>query len=146
MSLTIAESMVKLNAQAADKFEAIRIAGELLVQGGHADAAYVDKMIEREQTLSTYMGSGLAIPHGTNESKSLIRSTGLSVVQLPEGVDFGEGELAYVVVGIAALGDDHLELLTNVAMVCSEEENLQRIINATSAAELAQLFNEGAEE
>ncbi|WP_020615198.1 PTS sugar transporter subunit IIA [Paenibacillus daejeonensis] len=146
MSLTIAESMVKLNAKAADKFEAIRIAGELLVQAGHADPQYVEKMIEREQTLSTYMGSGLAIPHGTNESKSLIKSTGLSVVQLPEGVDFGDGELAFVVVGIAALGDDHLELLTNVAMVCSDEENLEKIIHASSEAELARLFNEGAEE
>lgn len=146
MSLTIPESMVKLGAKANDKYEAIRLAGELLVQAGHAEADYVEKMVEREKTLSTYMGAGLAIPHGTNESKSLIRSTGLSVVQLPEGVDFGEGELAFVVVGIAALGDDHLELLTNVAMVCSEEENLEKIIHATSAAELARLFNEGAEE
>lgn len=146
MSLTIPESMVKLGAKANDKYEAIRMAGELLVQAGHAEAGYVDKMVEREKTLSTYMGAGLAIPHGTNESKSLIRSTGLSVVQLPDGVDFGEGELAFVVVGIAALGDDHLELLTNVAMVCSEEENLEKIINASSAAELARLFNEGAEE
>ncbi|GBF72085.1 hypothetical protein PA598K_00318 [Paenibacillus sp. 598K] len=146
MSLTIPESMVKLGAKANDKYEAIRLAGELLVQAGHAEAGYVDKMVEREKTLSTYMGAGLAIPHGTNESKALIRSTGLSVVQLPDGVDFGEGELAFVVVGIAALGDDHLELLTNVAMVCSEEENLEKIINASSAAELARLFNEGAEE
>mgnify|MGYP001221510263 CR=1 FL=1 len=134
---------VKLNASAKDRFEAIRIAGQLLVDAGHADAAYIDKMIERENTLSTYMGGGLAIPHGTKDSKALIRSTGLSIVQFPQGVSFGDDETAFLLVGIAAAGDDHLEILTNVAMVCSDEDNLERILNAKTAEEMIGIFEQG---
>jgi len=131
---------VKLNVNVKDKFEAIRIAGELLVQAGHAEASYVDSMIDRENTLSTYMGGGLAIPHGTNEAKGKIKSTGLSIVQIPSGVDFGDGEKAYLVIGIAAVGDDHMEILTNVAMVCSDDENLERIVKAGTPQQLIEIF------
>lgn len=139
----LSKDKVKLNASARDKFEAIRMAGQLLVDAGHASAGYIDKMIEREQTLSTYMGGGLAIPHGTNDSKELIRSTGLSVIQFPQGIDFGEGEMAYLVVGIAAVGDDHLDILTNVAMVCSDDDNMQRILQASTEEELLAIFESG---
>jgi len=131
---------VKLNVKVNDKFEAIRIAGELLVQAGHAEASYVDSMIARENTLSTYMGGGLAIPHGTNEAKGKIKSTGLSIVQIPDGVDFGDGEKAYLVIGIAAVGDDHMGILTNVAMVCSDDENLERIVKAETPQQLIEIF------
>jgi len=131
---------VKLNVKVNDKFEAIRIAGELLVQAGHAEASYVDSMIDRENTLSTYMGGGLAIPHGTNEAKGKIKSTGLSIVQIPDGVDFGDGEKAYLVIGIAAVGDDHMDILTNVAMVCSDDENLERIVKAETPQQLIEIF------
>lgn len=142
MSIVSADK-VRLNVKVSDKFEAIRIAGQLLVDAGHVPAEYVDKMIERERSLSTYMGGGLAIPHGTNEAKSLIRSTGLSVVVVPEGVDFGEGERANLIIGIAAAGDEHLEILTNVAMLVSEEEDMKRILNASSEAELVDIFERG---
>lgn len=136
----LSTNKVKLNAKVNDKYEAIRIAGELLVQAGHAEASYVDSMIERENTLSTYMGGGLAIPHGTNEAKGKIKSTGLSIVQIPDGVDFGDGEIAHVVIGIAAIGDDHMDILTSVAMVCSDDENLERIIKAETAEQLIEIF------
>ncbi|MBP1157415.1 MULTISPECIES: PTS sugar transporter subunit IIA [unclassified Paenibacillus] len=141
----LSKDKVKLNAKAQDKFEAIRMAGQLLVDAGHASAGYIDLMIEREQTLSTYMGGGLAIPHGTKDSKELIRSTGLSIIQFPEGVDFGDGEKAHLVVGIAAAGDDHLEILTNVAMICSDDDNLERILKASSAEEMIGIFESGME-
>jgi len=134
---------VKLNAKVQDKYEAIRIAGELLVQAGHADPGYVDSMIERENSLSTFMGGGLAIPHGTNESKGTIKSTGLSIVQIPEGVDFGGGDIAHLVIGIAAVGDDHLDILTNVAMICSDDDNMERILKASSPEELIAIFENG---
>jgi len=136
----LSTNKVKLNAKVNDKYEAIRIAGELLVQAGHAEASYVESMIERENTLSTYMGGGLAIPHGTNEAKGKIKSTGLSIVQIPDGVDFGDGEIAHVVIGIAAIGDDHMDILTSVAMVCSDDENLERIIKAETAEQLIEIF------
>ncbi|SDN19680.1 PTS system, mannitol-specific IIA component [Paenibacillus sp. yr247] len=141
----LSTNKIKLSAKPKDKFEAIRIAGQLLVDAGHVSAAYIDKMLEREQTLSTYMGNGLAIPHGTQDSKSLIASTGLSIVQIPEGVDFGEGEKAYLVIGIAAAGNDHLDILTNVAMICSEDENMDQIMKAATLEEMLEIFESGME-
>ncbi|GED67343.1 mannitol-specific phosphotransferase enzyme IIA component [Brevibacillus reuszeri] len=133
---------IMLNAKVATKEEAIRLAGDLLVKAGHVTSAYVEKMQEREQLATTYIGSGVAIPHGTNESKQEIQSTGISIVQVPEGVDFGEGNIAYLLVGIAAVGDEHLEVLSNIAIICSEEENVKRVVQATSAAEIIDLFSE----
>ncbi|MCS7458613.1 PTS sugar transporter subunit IIA [Paenibacillus doosanensis] len=141
----LSKEKVRLNVKVEDKYEAIRLAGQLLVDAGHAELPYIEKMIEREQTLSTYMGGGLAIPHGTQDSKQFIRSTGLSILQIPEGVDFGEGEKAYLLVGIAADGDDHLEILTNVAMICSDDDNLEGILKASTAEELLAIFESGME-
>jgi PTS system mannitol-specific IIA component len=136
---------VKLGVKVSNKNDAIRIAGQLLVDAGHVSSGYIDKMLERENLLSTYMGGGLAIPHGTKDSKELIKSTGMSIVQIPDGVDFGEGESAFLIVGIAAAGDEHLEILTQVAMVCSDDENLERIRKASSEAEMIDIFESGME-
>lgn len=141
----LSTNKVKLNAKPKDKFEAIRMAGQLLVDAGHASAGYIDKMIEREQTLSTFMGNGLAIPHGTQDSKSLILSTGLSIVQIPDGVDFGDGETANLVIGIAAAGNEHLDILTNVAVICSEDENIELIMQASTPEEMVKIFESGME-
>ncbi|GAA3413055.1 PTS sugar transporter subunit IIA [Paenibacillus hodogayensis] len=141
----LSANKVKLHAQPKDKFEAIRLAGQLLVDAGHAAPGYIDKMIEREQTLSTYMGNGLAIPHGTQDSKPLIVSTGLSVVQIPGGVDFGDDEKAQIVIGIAAAGSEHLDILTQVAMFFSEDENIDRIMGASTPEELVDILQGGME-
>lgn len=133
---------VKLNAAVQDKYEAIRLAGELLVQAGHVPAEYVDFMVERENVSSTYLGAGLAMPHGTNEAKPLIRSTGMSVLIVPEGVDFG-GETARLVIGLAAVGDEHMELLSSIAVLVSEEEDMERILRAATEEEVIAIFEEG---
>ncbi|GAB2674138.1 PTS sugar transporter subunit IIA [Paenibacillus thermoaerophilus] len=138
----LSKEKVKLNVKVKDKEEAIRLAGQLLVDAGHVPAEYVDKMIEREAVSSTYIGAGLAMPHGTNEAKSLIRSTGMSVLVVPEGVDFG-GETAYLVIGLAAVGEEHLDILTSVATLVSEEDDMKRILNASSEEELIAIFDEG---
>ncbi|MDP4095259.1 PTS sugar transporter subunit IIA [Paenibacillus sp. P96] len=130
---------VKMNATASDKYEAIRMAGQILLDAGHITEAYIDKMVEREEIVSTYVGNGLAIPHGTKESKEFINSTGISIIQYPQGVDFN-GEKAYMVIGIAAQGGEHMEILTGIAVVCSEEENMDKLRNATSAQEIIDLF------
>ncbi|MED4780146.1 PTS sugar transporter subunit IIA [Brevibacillus choshinensis] len=143
MNNLLTADKIMMNAKASSKEEAIRLAGELLVRGGHVSPAYVDKMQEREQLATTYIGSGVAIPHGTNESKQEIQSTGISIVQVPDGVDFGEGNVAYLLIGIAAVGDEHLEVLSNIAVICSEEENVTRAVQAKTPEEIIALFAEG---
>lgn len=141
----LSKEKIKLNAIVKDKYEAIRMVGQMLVDAGHAPQAYIEKMIDREEALSTYIGGGLAMPHGTNEAKALIRSTGMAVIIVPAGVDFGGEEPAQLIIGLAAVGDDHLDILTNVAMLVSEEEDMQRILNAASEEELISIFKAGME-
>ena len=141
----LSKEKIKLNAVVKDKYEAIRMVGQMLVDAGHAPQAYIEKMIDREEALSTYIGGGLAMPHGTNEAKALIRSTGMAVIIVPAGVDFGGEEPAQLIIGLAAVGDDHLDILTNVAMLVSEEEDMQRILNAASEEELISIFEAGME-
>lgn len=138
----LTKEKIKLQASVQDKYEAIRMAGQLLVEAGHVPPAYVDAMIEREDALSTYMGAGLALPHGTNEAKALIRSTGLAVLTVPEGVDFG-GQTARIIVAIAASGDEHMELLTNIATIVSDEKKAERILQSHSADEVLAIFQDG---
>ncbi|MDQ0060302.1 PTS sugar transporter subunit IIA [Paenibacillus harenae] len=142
----LAKEKIKLNVKVKDKYEAIRLAGQLLVDAGHVPLEYIDKMIEREEDLSTYIGGSLAMPHGTNASKTLIRSTGMAILTVPDGVDFGGDEPAQLIIGLAAVGDDHLNILTNVAMLVSEEEDMRRILNASSEEELISIFEAGMQE
>lgn len=113
---------VRLQAQASDKQDAIRQAGELLVQGGCVGLAYVNGMLAREQTMSTYLGNGVAIPHGQHENRADVHRTGISVLQLPEGVEWEPGERAYLVIGIAASADEHMGVLANLAEVIEDPD------------------------
>ncbi|WP_379136271.1 PTS sugar transporter subunit IIA [Paenibacillus sp. sgz500958] len=140
----LSEQKILMHADAKDKYEAIAIAGKLLVDAGHVTEEYVPKMLEREEVVSTYMGGGLAIPHGTKDGKQYIKSTGLSVVRFPEGVDFGGDEPAFVVIGIAAAGDNHMEVLTNVAMIFTEDDAIERVMNAPTPAAIIEIFEGGA--
>lgn len=136
----LSKEKIRLNVKAGDKLEAVRLAGRLLVEGGHAPPEYVDSMVRREEASSTYLGAGLAMPHGTNEAKSLIKSTGLSILVLPDGVDFGGDEPVRLVIGLAALGDEHMDVLAGVAELMSDEEDRQRILNASSEEDLLRIF------
>lgn len=122
----IDENAVKLNQSSVSKEEAIRAAGELLVKQGCVGEAYVDAMLEREKLVSTYMGMGLAIPHGTSEAKGSVKKTGIVLVQYPGGVDFGD-EKAQLVFGIAGIGDEHLDLLAKICEALEDEEVLEKM-------------------
>lgn len=115
---------VKLNLTPVSKEEAIQAAGELLAQLGYVDASYADAMQEREKLVSTYMGMGVAIPHGTSQAKGTVKKTGIVLLQYPEGVDFGD-EKAQLVFGIAGIGDEHLDLLSKICGMLEEEEILE---------------------
>jgi PTS system mannitol-specific IIA component len=93
-------------------------------------AAYVDGMLAREQTMSTYLGNGIAIPHGQFDSRTDILQTGISVVQFPAGIEWEEGESAYLVIGIAATADEHIGVLANLSQVIEEEADAQQLIHA----------------
>lgn len=117
---------VVLNQTPVSKEEAIRAAGALLVKQGCVEESYVDAMVEREKLVSTYIGMGLAIPHGTSEAKGSVKKTGIVLVQYPEGVDFG-GESAQLVFGIAGIGDEHLDLLSKICEALEDEAVLQKM-------------------
>ncbi|MGX7077517.1 PTS sugar transporter subunit IIA [Globicatella sanguinis] len=135
--MKLTNETVLLNQSVATKEEAIRLAGELLVKAGFVSPEYVDAMLEREKIVSTYMGNFLAIPHGTDEAKKHILNSGISLVQVPAGVEFGNGDKpAKVIIGIAGKGDDHLEVLSTVAIAFSEIEVAEQIINASNVDEI----------
>ena len=127
----LAKERIQLNAAAADRSDAIRKAGDLLVSSGCVLPPYVDGMLLRETTMSTYLGSGVAIPHGVYENKEHVLQTGISVLQLPQGVEWDPGEMAYLVIGIAASSDEHVGVLASLAEAVEDEAILKELMSAT---------------
>lgn len=133
---------IKMNVTFRNKEEAIRKTGQLLVDGGYVTSDYVDKMIERENISTTFVGNFVAVPHGTGEAKQWVKNTGMSIIQVPEGVDFGNGNVAKILVGIAGKGNEHLEILSKLAVFFSEIENVEQIVNVKSAEEMLRVLGE----
>lgn len=131
---------IELGVELDSQDEAIRRAGELLVQNGHVEEKYIDSMFEREKSVSTYMGNAVAIPHGTSDSKQWVEKSGLSILTVPEGVEYGDGNIAMLIIGIAGKGDEHLEILSSIAQVVSDEDNVAKIVQAESKEELLAFF------
>ena len=117
---------IKTGLKSVDKETAIRAAGQLLCDLGFANEDYIQAMVDRENMVSTYMGMGVAIPHGTSNAKETVKKSGIVVMQYPEGVDFGD-EKAYLVIGIAGVGDEHLEILGNIVASLEDEELLETL-------------------
>ncbi|MGO2049555.1 MAG: PTS sugar transporter subunit IIA [Microbacterium sp.] len=141
--LTIGQ--VRIHPGSATQEQALQEATDILVSAGAVTPAYVDAMRLREQTVSTFMGNGLAIPHGTNETKESILASGLSVVRYDGGVDWA-GDQATFVIGIAGQGDEHLEILSQIAILFSDEDDVAKLNAAQSPDELFELLsavNEG---
>src|SRR5699024_3005358 len=116
-------------------------AWQALVSTGAVTEDYIQAMKDREQVVTTFMGNGLAILNGTDEAKTRVLNSGLTLIQIPEGADW-DGEEGKVVVGIAGKDGEHLDFLSKIAITFSEEENVERIINASSAEEIKQVFEE----
>jgi mannitol/fructose-specific phosphotransferase system IIA component len=124
----LSKERIVLQASASDKSDAIRKAGELLVSSGCVLPEYVDGMLKREESMSTSLGNGVAIPHGVYENRDHILQTGISVLQLTDGVDWEEGEKIFMVIGIAASGDEHVGVLSNLAEVIDDDEALAELL------------------
>lgn len=133
--LELSESNIHLNANAANKQQAIEMAASALVQADNVENGYLQGMLAREQQTSTFLGNGIAIPHGTLDTRSMVKKTGVQVFQFPQGIEWGEGNIAYVVIGIAARSDEHLSLLRQLTQVLSDEDTAAKLAKITDVAE-----------
>ena len=128
----LSKERIQLNAVATDRTDAIRKAGNLLVKSGCVLPEYVGGMLKREESMSTYLGSGVAIPHGIYENKEHVLQTGISALQLPQGVEWDEsGEPVYLVIGIAASGDEHVGVLASLAEAIEDEAILNELLHTS---------------
>lgn len=141
MEQLLKDETMLLNQTIQSQEEAIEKAGELLVKSGAVTEDYISAMKEREQFVSTFMGNGLAIPHGTDEAKNEVLQSGLSFIQIPNGIDW-DGETVNVVIGIAGKDGEHLDLLSQIAVAFSEEENVDTIVNAQDTETIRRVFEE----
>ena len=115
---------IKLGLKSITKDAAITLAGRLLYERGYVEQDYIDAMQEREQDCSTYMANGVAIPHGTAHGRSMVKHSGICILQFPDGIEF-DGNTAYLIVAIAAVDNKHLQLLSRLAKVIESEELMQ---------------------
>jgi PTS system mannitol-specific IIA component len=145
MSDVLTMSQVKVPGTARSKDEAIREAGEILVDVGAVDPEYIDAMYDRERSVSTYMGNFLAIPHGTNESKDSIKRSALSVIKYEQPIDWDGNEVRFAL-GIAGYQGGHMDILSKIAILFSDMDEVDKLLAAKSAEEVYQLLNAVNEE
>jgi phosphoenolpyruvate-protein phosphotransferase len=129
---------IQLKASARNKADAIRQTGQILVDSGHIQPDYVQSMLAREQQANTYLGNGIAIPHGQPPQRDLILQTGIAVLQLPHGVEWNPGEVVRLVVGIAAKSDEHLQILTNLTHVLDDPEAVSQLVATDNPQQIIQ--------
>lgn len=134
-------SQIRIDGTATTKLEAMREAHAILVEAGSVTAAYLPAMLEREESVSTYMGNFLAIPHGTNESKDAILKSALSFVRYEQPIDW-DGNPVRFVVGIAGIENQHLDILSKIAIVFSDEDEVDALLAAGSSAEILDILSE----
>ncbi|MCO5999967.1 PTS sugar transporter subunit IIA [Actinoallomurus rhizosphaericola] len=136
---------VRLDATAADRDDAIRQCGRTLLDVGAVDATYVEAMVERERSISTYVGEGVAIPHGTLAGKDAVRHDALCVLRFPGGVDW-DGNHVVLCVGIAAKGDGHVRLLSELAQILLDPDKARALRESTDVDEVIRLLQPDTEE
>ena len=141
----LAESSINLTATAESRDDAIRQAGEALLAAGAIDASYIDAMLEREKSVSTFVGEGVAIPHGTLAGKDSVKKDALVLLRFPDGVDW-DGFDVSIAIGIAAKGNGHIALLSQLATILLEPEKAEALRNATTTAEVYELLASTDEE
>ena len=144
MAALLPPSGIRLGLTASDRFDAVRQSGQVLVEIGAVEPPYVDAMLERERLISTSLGEGFAIPHGTDESKRYIRETMLSFLQFPDGVAWDDDDVI-VCVGIAAVGDEHVGVLANLARILTVPESAARLRAAERPEDVLEILGSAEE-
>ena len=144
--MQLTTSLIRLGATPRDKNEAIRQVAALLAENDKVAPEYVEGMFAREAQENTYLGNGVAIPHGTPQSRHLIKETAIAVLQVPGGIDWedGEGEPAYLIVGIAASDNEHLAVLKRLSTVVGDEEVAERLAKTTDAEDIRRALSDVA--
>ena len=130
---------IRLGLRATDKWDAIRQCGAVLLELDAVEAGYPETMLEREKSVSTFIGEGVAIPHGTDESRALVKNTTLGVLQFPSGVDW-DGQTVTICVAIAAKGDEHVTVLSALAQILMNPEQAERLRTSSSPEEVRTLL------
>lgn len=134
------EGNILLGLESESKEEAIIRAGELLFNNGYTKYEYIDSMLERENIISTYIGLGIAIPHGTESGKSEVEKAGIIVLQYPKGIKFGT-QTAYLLIAVAAKHDEHLEIISSIAKSLEDIELIEKIKTTTNPKDILKAFN-----
>jgi mannitol/fructose-specific phosphotransferase system IIA component len=130
---------VRLGLRATDRWDAVAQAGRVLLEIGAVDPPYLEAMVEREQSFSTYLGEEFALPHGTDASREHVRRPAIAVLQFPDGVDWG-GQAVRVAIAVASATDEHVRILAEVAAVISDPERAQRLRTAADARDVLELL------
>jgi phosphoenolpyruvate-protein phosphotransferase len=139
--MELERSNIQLNAKAANKAEAIKMAGGLLVSSGYMKPGYIDSMMGREKVANTYLGSGIAIPHGLPKDRDLILRTGIAILQVPGGLQWNRGETVHLVVAIAAKSDEHIGILANLTGVLTDEEINRKLATTTDPNDIIEVLS-----
>ena len=133
------EDNIILNASFRDKKEAIEACADIFIKGGYTDEGYKADMIERDADVSVYMGNGVALPHGLSSSKETIKNSGICFIQVPKGVDF-DGETAYLLIGVAGRGEEHVDILGQIAQTLCDEANIEALQKATTKEQVMKVL------
>jgi len=141
--LALTDDSIFLGLKATQKEDAIKFAGDQLVKLGNVSPEYVAGMFAREELVSTYLGESIAVPHGTIEAKQYVQKTGIVFCQYPEGIQWGEDEddIAKMVIGIAAQGDEHNMVLMAITNSLDDEEAVECLQNTTNPADVLRILN-----
>lgn len=142
MSRVFNSGSILLNQVFEDKISAIKKAGEILIDRGCIQSEYIDSMIERDEKISVYIGNGVAIPHGMAGSEKYIKTSGVSFIQVPKGVFFGPDKIAYLIIGIAGVDGEHLEILAKLAITCSDMEKIEKLRVAKTKEEVLEILSD----
>jgi phosphoenolpyruvate-protein phosphotransferase len=142
---TITKSCIRLDARANGKDDAIRLAGQLLADAGYIESGYIASLLKREQVANTFLGGGVAIPHGMIEDRHLIRHTGIAILQLRDGIEWNEGQKAHLVVAIAAQSDEHIAVLRRLTRLMQQPEALDILFHAENPLVLIAALGDAAE-
>lgn len=132
---------IRLSMTVESRDDAIKAAGEILVENSYVTPEYIDCMLQRETIISTYVGNNVAVPHGISGSEQYIKASGISVIVVPQGIQYTcTGDVAKLIIGIAGCNGQHMDILSQIAMICSEQENVDEIIQAKNEQEILKIF------